>query len=215
MGNFLNPENKFMVALNRIVDAVILGVLWFVCCIPVITVGASSTAFYYAYHKAIRQKRGYAWKEFFGGFKSNFKQSTIIWLILAALYIITGVDCLILSSMKETPDYMKILLASIIAIIVLITVWAIYLFPYLARFENTTKVILKNSALIAMANAPWSFVLLILFVVVAVALVLIPQAMFFVPALYMWVANKILERVFRKYMSEEDVKAQEELDKQD
>lgn len=39
------------------------------------------------------------------------------------------------------------------------TMWAIYLFPYIARFENQTKMILKNAALIALGNL-WKTLLL-------------------------------------------------------
>lgn len=214
MGNLLSPDNKLMNGFNRIIDAVILGTLWFVCCIPVITAGASSTAFYYAYHKTVRQRRGYAWQEFFKAFKANFKQSTIIWLIMIVLYLITGLDCLILSSMEKPTGYTSTLFMIIVAIMIAITVWAIYVFPYLARFTNTTKVMMKNSALIALANLPWSILLLVLFAVSAFLLLLIPIATFIVPAAYMWVANKIMERIFRKYMTEEEVKRQEELEKE-
>lgn len=213
MSNLLNPDNKLMSGFNRIVDTVILGILWLVCCIPVITAGASSTAFYYAYHKTIRQRRGYGWKEFFSAFKANFKQSTIIWLIMLVLYFITGLDCLILSSTENPTGYTSTLFMIIVAIMIAITVWVIYVFPYLARFTNTTKVMLKNSALIALANLPWSILLLVLFAVSAFLLLLIPIATFIVPAAYMWVANKIMERIFRKYMTEEEVKRQEELEK--
>ena len=215
MSNLLNPDNKIMNGINRAIDAAIIGTLWFICCIPVITVGASSTAFYYAYNKAIRQKRGYAWKEFFSAFKSNFKQSTIIWLIMMVLYLITGLDCIILTALEEPSTYTKVLFMIIVAIMIAITVWTLYVFPYLARFANTTKVMLKNSALIALANLPWSILLLILFGISAFIFLLLPMATFIVPAVYMWIANKIMERIFRKYMTEEEVKRQEELEKMD
>ena len=65
MSDFFNWDNKFMTAMSKASDAILLGILWIACCLPIVTVGASSAAFYYAYHKAVRQRRGYAWKEFF------------------------------------------------------------------------------------------------------------------------------------------------------
>lgn len=84
MSDFFNWDNKFMTAMSKASDAILLGILWIACCLPIVTVGASSAAFYYAYHKAVRQRRGYAWKEFFSAFKSNFKSAIIIGLLFWA-----------------------------------------------------------------------------------------------------------------------------------
>ena len=55
MSDFFNWDNKFMTAMSKASDAILLGILWIACCLPIVTVGASSAAFYYAYHKAVRQ----------------------------------------------------------------------------------------------------------------------------------------------------------------
>ena len=80
------------------------------------------------------------------------------------------------------------------------TMWAIYLFPYIARFENQTKMILKNAALIALGNL-WKTLLLF---------VLLLAAVFIIPCVYMLLANFILEKIFQKYMSPEDLEAEKE-----
>ena len=92
-----NYNSKFMTALLSLTDAVVLGVLWLMCSVPVVTMGAASAAFYYAYNKSVCQKNGYAWQAFFGAFKSNFKQATKIWLIiLLAGFIIDLVNLLLI-----------------------------------------------------------------------------------------------------------------------
>ena len=213
MSNWLDPENKLMSAINRVIDALVIGTLWFICCIPIFTVGASSTAYYYAYNKSIRQRRGYAYKEFFSAFKSNFKQSTKMWLIVIALYLITALDVYILINQPEPTAYSQIILMVILVIICGITAWALFMFPYLARFTNRTRVMLKNSLLITVGNLFWAIVLLILAAAMGFVFVILPFAMFVAPAIYMWFANRIMERIFRKYMSEEDRKKQDELEK--
>ena len=213
MSNWLSPENKLMSAVNRVIDALVIGTLWFICCIPVITVGASSTAFYYAYNKSIRQRRGYAYKEFFSAFKSNFKQSTIMWLIVIGLCLITALDIFILVNQPEPTSYTEILKMIILVIMCGVIAWALFMFPYLARFTNTTKVILKNSLLITVGNLLWAIVLLVLAAAMAFVFLILPFAMFIAPAVYMWFANRILERIFRKYMTEEERQKQDELEK--
>lgn len=213
MSNFFNYDNKVMSALTRITDAVVLGILWLVCSIPVFTVGAASTAFYYAFNKAVRQRRGYAWQEFFAGFKANFKQATKIWLLVLGLTLVALADCYILSVLGETMAFASILTVIILSIIVVTIVWGLYLFPYIARFENNTRAVMKNCGLIALANLPWSVLLLLTYAIAVVVFVLIPFLSIFIPTIYMFVANRILERVFKKYMTPEDLEAQKELDK--
>ena len=213
MSGFFNPENKIFTGLNKMVDMIILSVLWFICCIPVITFGASSSALYYAYHKSIRQKRGYAWKEFFHGFKINFKQATIAWLILLVLYIITGLDCVVLYGLLDTMSLAGPLLLIIIFVTIMITIWAIFLFAYIARFENSLKLVLKNSFFVALANIFLGFLMFIILVVAMVLPLVYPLFVFIVPAVYILLINKIMERIFRKYMTEEDIQTQKEWDR--
>lgn len=212
MGKLFNYDNGIMQALSKLFDCIILNILWVICCIPIFTVGAASAAYYYAHNKAIRQKRSYAWKEFFHGFKINFKQGTLVWLIVLLLYIVTGLDVYILQQMRGTMKFAEILVAIIFAILLLMTMWVTYLFPYLARFENKTKAILKNSGIIMIANLPWSILLLVLFVVSVGVFVLLPGIGMFIPTIYIVFANMILERVFRKYMTPEDLEAEKEID---
>ena len=90
------------------------------------------------------------------------------------------------------------------------TMWAIYLFPYIARFENQTKMILKNAALIALGNLWKTLLLFVLLLAAAFAVYIFPPAVFIIPCVYMLLANFILEKIFQKYMSPEDLEAEKE-----
>ena len=205
MGKFLNADNKVMVFLSQLIDAVILGVLFLVCSIPIVTMGASYTAFYYAYTKSVRQRRSYATREFFESFKSNFKQSTIMWLISMGAMILFAIDLKLLSALGETMGYAHIFTGIIFMIMVFFVIWMLYLFPYMARFENTKKVCARNCLMILIANLPWSIALLIIFLVAAYSIFLFPVAIFLAPTVYMVLANLVLERVLKKYMRPEDL----------
>ena len=60
---------------NKVFDVIAVSLLWFVCCIPVITAGASTTALYDTVFRNIRQNRGYCYKGFLKCFKDNFKNT--------------------------------------------------------------------------------------------------------------------------------------------
>lgn len=207
MGSFFNYENGIMSKIARVADAVTLGVLWVLCSVPIVTMGASSAAFYYAYNHCIRQKMGYAWKTFFVSFKSNFKQATQIWLMVLGILLIAVLDSFLLGLMEQ-----MVLIDLLRAVIIVLTLsgilWGLYLFPYLSRFDVPNKAAMKNCALIALANMPQSLLLLLLFAACTFGFVCLPLLNLFIPSLYMFFANRILEKIFRKYMRPEDLTAQ-------
>ena len=208
MKNLFNYENGVMSAINSIADSLILGILWVVCSLPVFTIGASSAAFYYAYNKCIRQKTDYIWRSFLSGFKRNFKQATQIWLIVLCLMFIIIIDFHLLRFMENTAVLALIIQIILITVVLFIIIWALYLFPYISRFEGSNKTVMKNCALIAVANIPQSLLLLIVFAITALIFLCLPMLNLLFPSLYMFCANRLLEKIFRKYMPPEDLDGQ-------
>lgn len=92
----------------------------------------------------------------------------------------------------------------------LVLVWAGYVFSYLARFENSLWQTLKNSAFMAIVHLPWTLLVLVLVVVSCLAVYVIFPLILVVPAVYAMLLNQILEKIFKKYMSPEDLAEEEE-----
>lgn len=210
MGELFNLDNKFFQGINKIVDCVCLSFLWLLLCIPVVTAGAATTALYYTVNKVIRNNRSYIWKEFWHAFRTNFKQSTLVWLILIFIYAIMGIDCYIMFQFSKAGVSYGSLYIVFAMLMLIVTMWANYLFPYMARFENTLKAVLKNCVIIALLNLGKSFVLLVLLLAALVAAYVFFPAIMILPAVYMLLANLILEKVFVKYMKPEDIEAEKE-----
>ena len=92
-----------------------LNLLWIVCSLPVITAGASITALYSVMFKIIKKEEGYIIKSFLKAFRQNFKQSTIIWLLLIGTGYIVGYDWYIaVTYIKLNRQIINILVAGII-----------------------------------------------------------------------------------------------------
>ena len=85
-------DNRIIRILTTLCDFLILNILWLVCSVPVITAGASTTALYSVMFKIIKKEEGYIIKSFLKAFRQNFKQSTIIWLLLIGTGCIVGYD---------------------------------------------------------------------------------------------------------------------------
>lgn len=210
MDQFFNVDNKFFKAISKIMDCIWLSLLWLLCCIPIVTVGAANTALYYAVNKAIKHDRGYVTREFFVAFKTNFKQSTIIWLIFLILYIWLGIYYVLMRAYAQAGVGIGQIAIVFLIFAMLITMWGFYVFPYIARFENATKMILKNTALICINHAPWTLLITIIFIVMWSGIYLVPPMALVMPVLYNLLKNVILERVFKKYMTPEDLALEEE-----
>lgn len=203
MGNF-NSDNKFISGLNKTIDCVWLGILWTICSIPIITSGAASTALYYSINKSIRHDRGYVTSSFFSSFKQNFKQSTLIWIVILCLYALLGYDYYVMKSLISIGEEVGYLYKAFPIFMIFITLWGFYIFPYIARFHNTTKETLINSLFIAVRNIHWTILIAGLFILSLIVLYMFPPIFFVLPVMYNLFKNSILERVFEKYISPEE-----------
>ena len=86
MGRLFNLDSPLMSGLSKVADLIWLNILAFIFCIPVVTIGASITALNYVALKMVRNEDGYVTRAFFKSFKQNFKQATIIWLIMLLIF---------------------------------------------------------------------------------------------------------------------------------
>ncbi len=95
MGGLFSIENPFWQFINRLLHVILLNFLWFICSIPIVTMGAATTAVYSVTLKMVRNQEGYTVKSFFEAFRTNFRQSTVIWLILLVIGAVIGADLIV------------------------------------------------------------------------------------------------------------------------
>ena len=150
MNSLLNPDNPVMQFITKIVYSVYLNILWFMCCIPVVTAGAATTALYYVTLKMAKNEEGGITKSFFKAFKEHFKQSTIVWLILLALGIVLGIDGYVLWHMRFENAFWTVITAIFLVAAAAYLIVVMYIFPLMARFDNTIFAMFKNSLFIGM-----------------------------------------------------------------
>ena len=149
MRNLLNPDSPVLMFITRLVYAVWLNILWFVCSIPLITIGASTTALFTVTLKMARNEEGNITSQFFKAFADNFKFSTKVWLILMAVLAVLAVDGYALNRLRYTGAVWTILFAFWIVASVMFFCILMYIFPLMAHFENTVGAMLKNALFIS------------------------------------------------------------------
>lgn len=150
MRNLLNYDGPVLRFLTKVVYSVWLNILWFVCCIPVFTIGASTTALCYCTQKIARDEEGYITKSFFSSFKNGFLKSTIIGVIMTALGVVLAVDAYVMYHLCFTSAFWTLVSAILVVACIAYIIVLLWVFPLNAHFENTIINMFKNSIMLGM-----------------------------------------------------------------
>ena len=206
MGRIFDIDSPVMRFLSRVADLMILNVLMALCCIPIITIGAGFTGLHYVLLKIVRNEEGYIARGFFKSFKENFRQATVIWLIVLVFIGVFVGDWLIFyfSGLK----FPKALMVFLLALFLMVCMVICYVFPMLSRFENTVFNTLKNSLFMAILSFPKTLLMLAVHAAPAVLLYFAPRSFpfvllfgFSVPA---YISAMLYSGTFRRFEPQEE-----------
>ncbi|MCD7807135.1 MAG: YesL family protein, partial [Lachnospiraceae bacterium] len=200
MGGIFNLDSKFMRALSKLADLMWVNILTLICSIPLFTIGASFTAMHTVVYKLYKNEEGYVTREYFKAFKSNFKQSTLMWLIYLVIgLVLCGDIWLFYKDMVDMNNVVKIIVYVALVVYLFSLSW---LFVLQSRYENPIKITIKNTIIVSMTHVLYSLMLIILFISPIVLLLFFSWAVpvcfllgFSVPA---FVQSMLYSRVFDK-----------------
>lgn len=159
MGALFSPDSKLMQAMGRLGDLVVLNLLFLCTCLPIFTIGAASTALYTVCFQIGTEREGSIFREYVRSFRENFRQSTILFLILAPLVLAGAFNTALLFSLGGAARYGCILAA--IPLVLSVLIYG-YTFPLLSRFSNSTRATLKNALFLSLGYLPRSLLISIL-----------------------------------------------------
>ena len=149
MKGLLNPEGPVMILITKIAMTAWLNILWLLCSLPVVTLGASTTALYTVTLKMASDEEGAVTRTFFSAFRSNLKQATKAWAVLLALGLVLALDGYVVWHLRYENAFWTLLAAVLTVAAIAYGFILLYVFPLMARFENTTFAMLKNSLLVS------------------------------------------------------------------
>lgn len=158
MRNFFSPDNPVMEFIAKIFDLVVLNLIFIFSCVPVITIGASTSALSYVTLKMVRGEDPYIWRNFWKSFRQNFKQGTLVWIFSILIFICLGMDFYIINS-QNTSLFAVVRILLWIVCAVALSVF-LYVFPVISHFVCTTKQALKNALLMTFGHLPYTLVML-------------------------------------------------------
>lgn len=197
---FLSLDSPLMQGLGKMADLLWLNVLTLICCLPIVTIGASLTAMNYMALKIARNEECYITRGYFKSFKENFKQATLIWLIFLVVILILAGDFLIMRN--SGLEFGSVFQGIIAAIAILVIFTLMYVFPVLAKFENTIFRTIKNAFLMSLMQFPKTLLMIIMYIVPAaiffLVIQLMPLSILFGLSVPAWGSAKLYNKFFKK-----------------
>ena len=97
MRRLFDPDSPIGRFFAQLADLAVMSILWTVCSIPVITMGAASAALCRCAMNMARGRGDWNARAFFRAFRDNFRKATFLWLILLGVGAVLAADILILS----------------------------------------------------------------------------------------------------------------------
>ena len=204
MNGLFSMDGPFFRFGNMLADIMLLSFIWLLFSIPLITIGASTTALFYVTTRRISDKEGYLFRDFVSSFKANFKQATLTWLLLSALVGLVVTNLFLLQNEAFNSDFAVILYPLQMIILIELFITSIYIFPLIARFEMSFLQTIKTAFFMANRH------LLTTASCVAVAIAVFLLTLIFAPlvfiaiGVYAYATSYMVMTLFKKYRPEID-----------
>lgn len=198
-------DNPLMRGLAKITDIVVLNLLFLLCCLPVITAGASAAALYAMTLKMVRNEEPPIVRGFFRAFRENLKQGIFFGLVFTLVVGAILINLFLLGD--RTEGMAQAVKAVCIAMGILVTALSLYVFPIIARFQMDVKEIFRNAVLISVTQLPRTGIMLLMYVLAAILAFWSDITMFvalsifvvFGFALLAFLQSFLLRSIFSKY----------------
>lgn len=183
MEKFFNWDAPVIQFLSKMGQMMITSLVWLLCCLPVFTVGAATTAMYRVMFN-LKEDRACSLKEYFRAFRENFRKATLLWLILLlCMAVLTGLYFLVMLVENDILRLVSVVIFCILFFVVYIS--GLYVFPLTSYFENTVPATIRNAVGMGLGNLRQS--------IIACAVTFIPLVVMmlsmklFIVMLFLWI----------------------------
>lgn len=201
MDTLFDPNGKMMDLLWKPVHIMFLNLLWILFSLPIVTIGASTTALYSVLIKMRNGKEGKLWEDFWNAFRTNFRQATLIWLIILCAAFVFTTDIFYFLNMGGSFGTVCAML--FLGLDVALVLMCLYVFPMQAVFDNSIVTTLKSALFLSSRYLGWTALMLVLAILTAIAVIFYwPLTGWFAFGLAAFINAWIIDRIFRRYYPE-------------
>lgn len=146
----IDPENRTLQGMTAFLGMIALNVLYLIMCLPIVTIGAATSALYEVMIRYADDESGRPLKDYFPAFGRNFVRATTLWIALLVPFVLLVIGALFWSG----HPHLLAGAAMVVAIIAAAYVFAAFLYAMAltAVYANSFRQTLKNALLLPLAE---------------------------------------------------------------
>lgn len=199
INGLFNPENRFWMFMEKLMNLCIVSVMWLLCSLPVITIGAATTALFGYTLKLTHDEEGYVVRTFIRGFRENFVRSTVLWLGVLAAGSVLLLDLYYCQFLGISAGILMGLRIAFGSLSILYLLTAVYLFPLTSYVRVSLKHTIIHSFIMAVGNL-WISVMVLAVCCAGAVLCWFYSSLFLIwISLAVYLASFCLRFVFERY----------------
>ena len=188
-----------LLMLAKACNIILLTLVWAVCCAPVVTIGAATTALYTVMWRISAGQDVRVIREFWDAMRTNWKVATASWGIMLLVGLLLAGNMVALSGVQAPPALLTLMKGAAGLVLISYLIVLHYLFAGIAKYYVTISQAFKNAWLWGMASLPRTLVLFCLSAVSVILVYFLEWLSIVLLAYTIYLQAVILNHIFLQY----------------
>lgn len=195
----IRPDTPVLLMLAKACNIILLTLVWAVCCAPVVTIGAATTALYTVMWRISAGQDVRVIREFWDAMRTNWKVATASWGIMLLVGLLLAGNMVALSGVQAPPALLTLMKGTAGLVLISYLIVLHYLFAGIAKYYVTISQAFKNAWLWGMASLPRTLVLFCLSAVSVILVYFLEWLSIVLLAYTIYLQAVILNHIFLQY----------------
>lgn len=195
----IRPDTPVLLMLAKACNIILLTLVWAVCCAPVVTIGAATTALYTVMWRISAGQDVRVIREFWDAMRTNWKVATASWGIMLLVGLLLASNMVALSGVQAPPALLTLMKGAAGLVLISYLIVLHYLFAGIAKYYVTISQAFKNAWLWGMASLPRTLVLFCLSAVSVILVYFLEWLSIVLLAYTIYLQAVILNHIFLQY----------------
>lgn len=195
----IRPDTPVLLMLAKACNIILLTLVWAVCCAPVVTIGAATTALYTVMWRISAGQDVRVIREFWDAMRTNWKVATASWGIMLLVGLLLAGNMVALSGVQAPPALLTLMKGAAGLVLISYLIVLHYLFAGIAKYYVTISQAFKNAWLWGMASLPRTLVLFCLSAVSVIIVYFLEWLSIVLLAYTIYLQAVILNHIFLQY----------------
>lgn len=195
----IRPDTPVLLMLAKACNIILLTLVWAVCCAPVVTIGAATTALYTVMWRISAGQDVRVIREFWDAMRTNWKVATASWGIMLLVGLLLAGNMVALSGVQAPPALLTLMKGAAGLVLISYLIVLHYLFAGIAKYYVTISQAFKNAWLWGMASLPRTLMLFCLSAVSVILVYFLEWLSIVLLAYTIYLQAVILNHIFLQY----------------